>query len=283
MCKGIIMSHNKLVPKQTVEVAVTGLGSTGEGVGKVDGFTVFAHGGLPGEIVKVRLDSVKKTYAMGEVTSIIKASADRCEPVCPIYEQCGGCQLQHLSYAAQLKIKTQQVEDALLRIGHLRSVEVMPTLRAENPLFYRNKMQFPVAHAEGKLEIGCFAAYTHKVVDVDNCFIQKEKNNINMFPIQSRGQSYFVTASSVVVAAATVTAATNITHYITDLSGSSDLATSKIVVKDGSTIVWQDRIGNTAAYNRSFVQPLRMTKGNAATVTVDGTTVCNVNVAGFSI
>ena len=98
------MSHNKLVPKQTVEVAVTGLGSTGEGVGKVDGFTVFAHGGLPGEIVKVRLDSVKKTYAMGEVTSIIKASADRCEPVCPIYEQCGGCQLQHLSYAAQLKI-----------------------------------------------------------------------------------------------------------------------------------------------------------------------------------
>ena len=104
-----------------------------------------------------------------------------------------------------------------------------------------------------------------------------------MFPIQSRGQSYFVTASSVVVAAATVTAATNITHYITDLSGSSDLATSKIVVKDGSTIVWQDRIGNTAAYNRSFVQPLRMTKGNAATVTVDGTTVCNVNVAGFSI
>ena len=188
------MSHNKLVPKQTVEVAVTGLGSTGEGVGKVDGFTVFAHGGLPGEIVKVRLDSVKKTYAMGEVTSIIKVSPDRCEPVCPIYEQCGGCQLQHLSYAAQLKIKTQQVEDALLRIGHLKRVEVIPTLRAENPLFYRNKMQFPVAHAEGKLEIGCFAAYTHKVVDVDNCFIQKEKNNMIISVVRNWMQQYHIPA-----------------------------------------------------------------------------------------
>lgn len=104
-----------------------------------------------------------------------------------------------------------------------------------------------------------------------------------MFPIQSRGQSFFVTASSVVVTAATVAAATNVIHYVTDISGSSDLATSKIVVKDGSVTVWQDRIGNTAPYHHTFSQPLRMTRGNAVTVTVDGTTVCNANVAGFSI
>lgn len=188
------MNHNKLVPKQTIEVTVTGLGSTGEGVGKVEGFTVFAHGGLPGEVVKVRLNSVKKTYAMGEVTSIIKASEDRCEPVCPIYQQCGGCQLQHLSYAAQLKIKTQQVKDALLRIGHLKNVEVLPILKAENPLYYRNKMQFPVALAEGKLEIGCFAAFTHKVVDVDNCFIQKEKNNKIISVVRRWMQEYHISA-----------------------------------------------------------------------------------------
>ncbi|MBP8742860.1 MAG: TRAM domain-containing protein, partial [Acidaminococcaceae bacterium] len=98
------MSYDKLVPKQTIEVTVTGLGSTGEGVGKVNGFTIFAHGGLPGEIVKVKLDSVKKTYAMGRVIEILKSSAYRCEPVCPVYEECGGCQLQHLRYEAQLKI-----------------------------------------------------------------------------------------------------------------------------------------------------------------------------------
>ena len=188
------MSNDKLVPKQTVEVTVTGLGSTGEGVGKINGFTVFAHGGLPGETVKVKLDSVKKTYAVGRVVDILKPSADRCEPVCPIYEECGGCQLQHLNYDAQLKIKTQQVRDALTRIGHLKHVDVLPTLRATEPTFYRNKMQFPVAVNEGKLKIGCFAAATHRVVNVDNCFIQKEKNNQIIGVVREWMQKYRIPA-----------------------------------------------------------------------------------------
>ena len=188
------MSNDKLVPKQTVEVTVTGLGSTGEGVGKVNGFTVFAHGGLPGETVKVKLESVKKTYAMGRVVDILQTSADRCEPVCPIYEECGGCQLQHLNYEAQLKIKTQQVKDALTRIGHLKHVEVLPTLRATEPTFYRNKMQFPVATTEGQLVIGCFAAATHRVVDVNNCFIQKEKNNKIIGVVREWMQKYHIPA-----------------------------------------------------------------------------------------
>jgi len=188
------MNHNKLVKNEILELTITGLGSTGEGVGKVDGFTVFAHGGLPGETVKVKLDNVKKTYAMGKVISIIKVSDDRCTPVCPIYEECGGCQLQHLSYEAQLKIKNQQVKDALSRIGHLKHVEVMPTLRAAEPIFYRNKMQFPVAFDEGKLEIGCFAASTHRVVNVDNCFIQKEKNNKIIGVVREWMQKYHISA-----------------------------------------------------------------------------------------
>ncbi len=188
------MSNDKLAPKQTVEVTVTGLGSTGEGVGKVNGFTVFAHGGLPGETVKVKLESVKKTYAMGRVVDILQTSADRCEPVCPIYEECGGCQLQHLNYEVQLKIKTQQVKDALTRIGHLKHVEVLPTLRATEPTFYRNKMQFPVATTEGQLEIGCFAAATHRVVDVNNCFIQKEKNNKIIGVVREWMQKYHIPA-----------------------------------------------------------------------------------------
>lgn len=171
------MTTNTLAPKQIVEVQVTGLGSSGEGVGKLNGFAIFVKGALTGETVKVQLTEVKKTYALGKVTEIVKASTERVEPICPIYAECGGCQLQHLSYAGQLKEKEQQVRDALVRLGHLKDTVVLPTIGADNPLYYRNKMQFPVSQLKGKLEIGCFAEATHRVIDVDNCYIQKEKNN----------------------------------------------------------------------------------------------------------
>ena len=166
-----------LAEKQIIELQITGLGSSGEGVGKIEGFTVFAQGGLPGEKVRVRLNKVKKTYAMGRVIRILEASADRIEPRCPVYKSCGGCQLQHLSYQAELNVKRQQVYDALTRIGHFTDLQVEPTLGAESPWYYRNKMQFPVAEEKGKIAIGCFAAASHKVINVENCFIQKEANN----------------------------------------------------------------------------------------------------------
>lgn len=169
--------NNKFLVRDKITLKVTGLGSSGEGVGKIDGFTVFAHGGLPGETVEVELEQVKKSYAAGRVTAVLEASVDRVEPLCPVYEACGGCQLQHLSYAGQLNAKEQQVRDALLRIGHLQDVEVRPIIGEEDPWYYRNKMQFPVKAEDGKLEIGCYAAATHRVVGVEICRIQKQRNN----------------------------------------------------------------------------------------------------------
>ena len=125
-----------------MEVHITGLGSSGEGVGKYEGFTVFVKGALPEEKVQATITLVKKSYAVGRLEQVITASTQRVQPQCPVYEECGGCQLQHLSYAGQLAAKRQQVQDALTRIGRIEA-QALPVLGAADPWHYRNKMQFP--------------------------------------------------------------------------------------------------------------------------------------------
>ncbi len=97
-------------------LTINSLGTSGEGVGRIEGFTVFVEGGLPHEELTVKITEVKKSYATGQLVKIVKASPDRVEPACGIYKECGGCQLQHMSYEAQLKAKQQQVKDAMERI-----------------------------------------------------------------------------------------------------------------------------------------------------------------------
>lgn len=177
-----------------IELQIAGLGSSGEGVGRYDGFTVFVHGALPEETVQAEIILVKKNYAIGKLIKIITASPDRVEPVCPVYAECGGCQLQHLSYAGQLRMKQQQVKDALTRIGHL-DTEVLPVIGCSNPWNYRNKMQFPAASgAEGKISIGCYAAATHSVIDTGSCMIQKEANNEVLTTVRKWMQRYSISA-----------------------------------------------------------------------------------------
>jgi len=161
----------------TYNIEITGLGHSGEGVGRYQDFTVFVPGALPGELVTAQITEVKKNYAKGRLLTVDRPSSDRVNPPCGIYDRCGGCQLQHLSYPAQLAAKRQRVIDALTRIGKLDNVIVHPTLGAENPWHYRNKMQFPVGTAGSEVVIGCFAQGTHQIIDTDNCLIQAEANN----------------------------------------------------------------------------------------------------------
>ncbi len=154
-----------------IEIEINGLGVNGEGVGRLDNLTVFVEGALPGEKVSAEIIDTKKNYAVGKLIKILRESPDRVQPICPIFEQCGGCQLQHLSYPAQLIWKRQQVVDAIERIGKIRGVEIFDTLGMENPLRYRNKMQFPVGK---NLAIGCYARGSHKIIDTDICLIQKD-------------------------------------------------------------------------------------------------------------
>ena len=177
-----------------VKLQISGLGSSGEGVGKAQGFTVFVKGALPGETVKVKLFQVKKSYASGNILSVEQASAQRVEPPCPYYKTCGGCQLQHLSYEGQLAVKRQQVQDALERIGHIEGCEVLPVIGMTNPWHYRNKMQFPVAKTRGEIQIGCYAALTHNVIDINDCIIQKQANNKIMQVVRRWMQQFNIAA-----------------------------------------------------------------------------------------
>ena len=167
-------------------IKIHGLGSSGEGVGKAirneelgmrnenqlltpnsQLLTVFVEGALPGEDVLAEIETRKKNYAVGRLVEVVKPSPERVAPFCPLYKNCGGCQLQHMSYPAQLKWKRQQVVDAVERIGKLEIVRneelgvrsyddakstpnsylltpncnVFDTLGMENPLRYRNKMR----------------------------------------------------------------------------------------------------------------------------------------------
>lgn len=159
------------------EICIDRLGTSGEGVGRYDNFTVFVPNALPGERVTVRIEEVKTSYARGRLAEIFQQSNDRITPLCSLYEACGGCQLQHLSYAAQLRAKRQQVIDALSHIGKLPQVLVRETLAAQAPWNYRNKMQFPVGFAKGKIVVGCFAQGSHTIIDTENCHIQRAENN----------------------------------------------------------------------------------------------------------
>ncbi|EAX48981.1 RNA methyltransferase, TrmA family [Thermosinus carboxydivorans Nor1] len=163
---------------KSYKVEVTGLGHSGEGVGRYEGFTVFVPGALPGETVVAAITEVKKNYAKGVLSKVLMPSPDRVEPLCALFHRCGGCQLQHLSYAAQLTVKRQQVVDAIMRIGKLDGVVVHPTLPAPNPWYYRNKMQFPVGLAGNRAVVGCYAQGTHDIVDTEHCYIQHQANNI---------------------------------------------------------------------------------------------------------
>ena len=178
---------------QTIELQITGLGSSGEGVGKYEGFTIFVPGALPEESIQSCVELVKKSYAIASLKNILKPSGRRTEPLCPIYKECGGCQLQHLSYEGQLELKREQVQAALSRIGHLE-VEALPTIGCVMPLYYRNKMQFPVSTTEGKLEIGCYALSTHSVIDTPNCIIQKEANNKVLASVRQWMEQYGISA-----------------------------------------------------------------------------------------
>jgi len=106
----------------TYFVEIQDLGENGEGIGKIDGLTVFIEGGTIGDRVIIDLEKLKKNYAIGKVSSFIEESPFRLDPPCPVAMECGGCQMQHLDYKKQLEIKEKKVEDALLRIGKLEGV-----------------------------------------------------------------------------------------------------------------------------------------------------------------
>ena len=167
-----------VLKNHTYPLEIVSLGHSGEGVGKYEGFTIFVPHALPGERVEVKITEVKKTYAKGILKTVETASSSRSMPKCPIYYQCGGCQLQHVNYQEQLILKRQTVVDAIIRIGKLTDVVIHQTIGAENPWYYRNKMQFPIGMTKGQVAVGCFAQGTHQIINTEHCFIQHSDNDM---------------------------------------------------------------------------------------------------------
>ena len=156
-------------------IEIEDLGHSGEGVGKIDGFTIFVHGAIPGDYVKIKLTTLKKNYGIGKIIEILRPSQDRVEPRCPLANICGGCQIMHMDYRAQLDIKRKRVEETLERIGKINTT-VHPTIGMENPYEYRNKAQFPVGIVDGQAVLGFYKKGTHDIVRTDYCHIQAPVN-----------------------------------------------------------------------------------------------------------
>ncbi|MBU9722824.1 MULTISPECIES: 23S rRNA (uracil(1939)-C(5))-methyltransferase RlmD [Bacillaceae] len=160
-----------------IEMTFEDLTHDGAGVGKVNGYPVFVQRALPGETGNVKITKVKKNYAFGRLMEITKESPDRVDAPCPIFKQCGGCQLQHLSYQGQLRHKQKQVREVLARIGGLEDVTVHETIGMDEPWRYRNKAQVPFGEMEGGLIAGFYAERSHQIIDMNECAIQHEEND----------------------------------------------------------------------------------------------------------
>lgn len=175
--KRVINLDNTIIPvekNKNYNVEIIGIGHEGEGVGKVDNFTVFVKEGLPGEILEAKIIKVTKNYAIGKLIKVIKESEGRVNPTCKTYKRCGGCQLMHASYEVQLQLKRKLVYETVKRIGKIDNIEVHPTIGMDNPYRYRNKVQLPVGRINGKVNIGFYAPRSHEIIDIDTCHIQDE-------------------------------------------------------------------------------------------------------------
>ena len=168
--------NDAIYKAQHYEIEIIDMGEGGEGIGKIQDFTVFVPKVLLGDRVEVCLTKVKKNYGFGKMVKMITPSPYRTVEGCEKETACGGCQFQHLAYEKQLEWKRQKVENCLKRIGKLEDVTVQKTLGMETPYHYRNKAQYPIRMVEGKIEIGFFAAKSRCVVPVTKCCIQHPIN-----------------------------------------------------------------------------------------------------------
>ncbi|NLG83868.1 MAG: 23S rRNA (uracil(1939)-C(5))-methyltransferase RlmD [Firmicutes bacterium] len=185
------MPENRPVsPGQTLTLQITGYGHNGEGVGRYQNFTVFVNGAIRGEEVEVRISEVHRNFARANTLRILNPAPERVAPACPLYGRCGGCQLLHLAYPAQLELKRQRVVDALTRLGGLADVPVRPPVGMDDPWHYRNKVQYPVALVDGKIVLGCYERYSHRVVPTEDCLIQQEVNNRLMRAVRRLAQEW---------------------------------------------------------------------------------------------
>ena len=170
--------HPEWQQGKLVEVAITDLSDTGDGVGRWNDRVVFVPDTVPGDRALVRLLSVKPHYAHGKLYELLEASTHRIRASCIVADKCGGCQWQHIAYEYQLEAKQNQVIQALERIGGFNCPPVEPVLPAPFPLGYRNKATYPLGvSATGQVQAGYYQKASHQLINLNQCPVQDPRLN----------------------------------------------------------------------------------------------------------
>ena len=149
-------------------VDIIDYGANGEGIAKINGYTIFVLGALKGEKCKIHILKVLKTHAFAKVIQIIEKSSKRVEPDCSTFNKCGGCDLRHIAYSETLKIKQEEAQNLVNKMLK-NKVKVNETVGMENPTFYRNKAIYPVTQDK---KVGIFAKRSHNIIPINECKIQ---------------------------------------------------------------------------------------------------------------
>ncbi len=173
---------------QIVKAKIETLAAGGQGIARIDGMTVFVDNSVPGDELEIRIVEAKSHYCRAKIHKILTASPSRVQPPCKYFEKCGACDMQHIEYSAQLKLKEQIVKDTIKKIGGISPEVVRPVVGMEDPWGYRNKVQYPVRkilNPKSKIlnksqitnskqlmvAMGYFKKGTHEIVDIDNCLV----------------------------------------------------------------------------------------------------------------
>lgn len=150
-------------------------GFEGEGIAKIEGFTIFIPNAIKGEKVRILIVKVLSSHAFGKILEIIESSENRVESDCTTYKRCGGCNLRHIKYEETLKMKQNAVQSLVNKTLDTK-IQVEKTLGMERPYHYRNKAQYPVGiDKDGKPIMGVFANRTHEIIPIHKCYIQNEE------------------------------------------------------------------------------------------------------------
>ena len=168
--------NQKLQQGQVVELEITDLNTTGDGVGRHKGRVVFVPNTVPGDRANCKIVQSKAKFARGKVEKLIEPSTYRIRPSCIVADKCGGCQWQHIDIDYQRQAKQKQVVQAFQRIGGFENVEVKPILYTNNYLNYRNKSTYPLGRSNtGQVQAGYYRQGSHKLINLNQCPVQDER------------------------------------------------------------------------------------------------------------
>ena len=157
------------------EVDIIDNGYDGEGIAKIDDFTIFINGAIKGEKCKILIVKVNKSFAFAKLIEVIKKSENRVDSDCSTYKRCGGCSLRHIKYNETLNLKRDMVQNLVNKTLD-NKIKVNNVIGMDNPYHYRNKLQYPVGlDKKGNPTIGVFAKRTHEIIEVGNCLIQNKE------------------------------------------------------------------------------------------------------------